>query len=93
MKAILEITGGVIRVFGDDDAQHGDPFDFAMAFIADDGAVTLKGLAAGSDRLPVGVIQAVRQELLRHGFRRVRWSRHAADGAKLRDFEVDLTHE
>ena len=93
MKAILEITGGIIRVFARDTAQHGDPFDFALAFSADETVVTLKALAAGDARLPLCVIQAVRDELRRHGFDRVRWSRRGADGAKLRDFEMDLTRE
>jgi hypothetical protein len=90
MKASLEITGGVIRVFRRNDAQHGDPFDHVVAFIGDEGVATLKGLAAGDARLPLGVIQAVREELRRHGFHAVRWSRRAPNGTKLREFQMSL---
>lgn len=90
MKASLEITGGVIRVFVRDDAAHGDPFVFMLAVVGDEGTATLKGLVALDRPLPPGIIPAVRAELRRHGFRRVRWTRRDAAGCTLREFEMDL---
>ena len=85
-----EITGGVIRVFRRNDAQHGDPFDHVVAFIGDEGVATLKGLAAGDARLPLGVIQAVQEELRRHGFPCRPLVAEAPNGTKLREFQMSL---
>ena len=62
-----------------------------VAFIGDGGGHA-QGPAAGDARLPLGVIQAVREELRRHGFHAVRWSRRAPNGTKLREFQMSLGH-
>ena len=92
MKADLEITGGVLRIFLRNDAVFGDPFDALVALVGHEMEAILKGAVLEQDgpRFNAQMIQAVRTELRRHGFTSVRWTRKGEHGEKLPDFTMAI---
>lgn len=73
MKARVEILSGIVRVGPQMDG-YGDPFEFAVAFSADEGVAHLKGLVADRRftlRHAAAIRRALRQVGLRLDFRRV----------------------
>ena len=79
MRAELEITAGIIRVFADD-ARFGEPFAEVLYLVGDEGIATLKGLR--TERMTRGVWRAVDAELARVGFREATWHRYK-DGRRV----------
>ncbi len=77
MKAIFETTGGIIRFFNDD-AEFGDPFEFAVFVVGDESTAVLKGLKAESD-IPLSVFASMRKCLRERGFTEVVWHRWKID--------------
>lgn len=73
MKAYLEITGGVIRVY-QDDAEFGTPYDKAMYIIGDLGVATIKGLRTND--LTIEDARATLRCLADHSFTHAVWDRH-----------------
>jgi hypothetical protein len=86
MKARLEITSGVIRVFKDD-ADFGDPFVLAIAMVGHEDTAILKAL---TNAQPVHRdFVAIRQCLAEYGFTKLEWNRHRKDGQILvRSFQT-----
>lgn len=85
MKAHLEITGGIIRIF-QDGVDFGAPYDRAIVLIGDMGVATLKGLHTKG--LTTDDARAVRECLLSAGFHEVVWERHR--GGKVMAVRADL---
>jgi len=73
MRAEIEITAGIIRVF-DDGAAFGGPFAEVMYLVGDEGVATIKGLR--TERMTRSVWCAVDAELARAGFREAVWHRY-----------------
>ncbi len=75
MKCHLEITGAILRIFNEDDAKFGDPFDMVLFVVADEGVATLKGFK-GDALAILKYREVIRQCLAEHGFTEVNWTRH-----------------
>ena len=72
--ALLEITGGVVRIF-ENGGNFGEPFDLSMFIIGDEGVATIKGARADQQLKPYHV-KIVAKALAQHGFHEMVWHRH-----------------
>lgn len=91
MKAYLEISSAVIRIFPDH-ASYGDVFDFALFVVGDEDTAILKGLRMDDRRFTVHHKRAIIHCLKRHGFARASWDRYRVVGGvrEKRKFTLEL---
>lgn len=91
MKAHLELTGGVLRLYRNDAAGDRDPPDYCVMVVGHERLAIIKGLVTTPGRpLPAGMWDAVRRELRAAGFREVLWTRYDGEGRKVREVRKSL---
>ena len=88
MRAVAELTGGIIRVFPGEGSKWAADYDLVLFFTGEGDVATLKGLRTSA--LTIAHQRAIFQCLRELGFTDARWTRHDADGKTTRAIEQKL---
>ena len=93
MRAIMEINAATIRVFSEG-AQFGDPFEFALFVVGDEGTAIIKGMKLDDQLFTFRHRTAIMKCLLEAGFTRAVWHRWriGPTGRERKEFSLDAGH-